>query len=148
MDPPFRERFRWRRATPAGAEPPGPRGRMASAGALFLATGAIFALISVLTPDAATNDQELLLALAAVAAAMAAGLILVYDRLPIWVFHAGTLAGAAYAVALAAESPPGTQVDGWIAAVGTLLAAGLLVAALRHLLAGTIARLTEASHRD
>jgi diguanylate cyclase (GGDEF)-like protein/putative nucleotidyltransferase with HDIG domain len=167
---------------------------MASAGALFLATGAIFALISVLTPDAATNDEQLLLALAAVAAAMAAGLILVYDRLPIWVFHAGTLAGAAlagaavyawgsesaygplpflwvvlfafyffplaaalvhmaavaaaYAVALAAESPPGTQVDGWIAAVGTLLAAGLLVAALRHLLAGTIARLTEASHRD
>jgi diguanylate cyclase (GGDEF)-like protein/putative nucleotidyltransferase with HDIG domain len=194
MDPPFRERYRWRSTTTAGAGTPGMRGRMASAGSLFLAAGALFALISVLTPDSATNDEELLLALAAVAAAMAAGLILVYDRLPIWAFHAGTVAGAAlagaavyawgsgsaygplpflwvvlfafyffplgaalvhmaavaasYAIALAAESPAGTQVDGWIATVGTLLAAGLLVAALRHLLAGTIASLTEASHRD
>ncbi|MFL5866022.1 MAG: diguanylate cyclase [Thermoleophilaceae bacterium] len=56
--------------------------------------------------------------------------------------------GVGYAVALAAENPSGSVVDGWIATVGTLLVTGVFVALVRDRLAGLIANLTDAARRD
>jgi diguanylate cyclase (GGDEF)-like protein/putative nucleotidyltransferase with HDIG domain len=58
------------------------------------------------------------------------------------------LLAAAYAAALAAQSPPGQVVDGWIATVGTLLVSGVFVALVRDRLTGVIAHLTDAARRD
>src|SRR5947208_2913 len=59
-----------------------------------------------------------------------------------------TFLGVGYAVALAAENPSGSVVDGWIATVGTLLVTGVFVALVRDRLAGLIANLTDAARRD
>src|SRR3954471_2715100 len=59
-----------------------------------------------------------------------------------------TLLGIGYGLALAAESPSGQVVDGWIATVGTLLVTGVFVALVRDRLAGLIAHLTDAARRD
>jgi diguanylate cyclase (GGDEF)-like protein len=61
--------------------------------------------------------------------------------------HLVLLAGG-YAAALAAESPSGTVVDGWIATVGTLLVTGVFVALVRDRMADLIANLTDAARRD
>jgi diguanylate cyclase (GGDEF)-like protein len=58
------------------------------------------------------------------------------------------LIAVGYGVALLLESPPRTPVDGWIAAVGTLLVTGLVVAWLRDRLANLITGLTDAARRD
>src|SRR3954451_14155752 len=58
------------------------------------------------------------------------------------------LVAVGYAVALAAESPSGQVVDGWIATVGTLLVTGLFVALVRDRLRTLIAHLTDAARRD
>jgi diguanylate cyclase (GGDEF)-like protein/putative nucleotidyltransferase with HDIG domain len=62
-------------------------------------------------------------------------------------FHLALAAGG-YAAALAAESPSGQVIDGWIATVGTLLVAGLFVGIVRDRLATLIAHLTDAARRD
>src|SRR4051812_9437286 len=51
------------------------------------------------------------------------------------------LLAAGYAAALAAQSPEGTVVDGWVATVGTLLVTGVCVALVRDRVAGLIANL-------
>ena len=58
------------------------------------------------------------------------------------------LMAGGYAAALAAESPSGTLIDGWIATVGTLLITGVFVALVRDRLSGLIASLTDAARRD
>jgi diguanylate cyclase (GGDEF)-like protein/putative nucleotidyltransferase with HDIG domain len=58
------------------------------------------------------------------------------------------LAMTGYGFALAAESPPGTHLDGWLATGGTLLAGGMFVAALRDRSAAAVAGFAEASHHD
>ena len=58
------------------------------------------------------------------------------------------LVAVAYAVVLAAQDHSGTRVDGWVATVGTLLVAGVLVALLRDRLVGTIGSLTQVSSHD
>jgi diguanylate cyclase (GGDEF)-like protein/putative nucleotidyltransferase with HDIG domain len=194
MDPPLRERLRWRNATRNGVETPATRATMARAGALFWAAGACFALISVLVPDTAVNDEGLLVAVAAVALVAAAVLLIAYDRLPPWGFQLGVvcgtaaasvaayawgsessygplpylwvilfayyffslqgalvhtaLIGAGYAIALAAGSPPGNHVDGWIATVGTLLVGGMFVLLVRDRMVSLVESLSEAAHRD
>ncbi len=55
---------------------------------------------------------------------------------------------ACYAGALAAESPSGQVVDGWIATVGTLLITGVFVALVRDRLSTLIAHLSDAARRD
>ncbi|MBN1528114.1 MAG: diguanylate cyclase [Thermoleophilaceae bacterium] len=59
-----------------------------------------------------------------------------------------TLVGIAYAVVLALEDTGRTQVDGWIATIGTLLLAGLVIAVLRDRLVGTSERLAQLATRD
>src|SRR5687768_15978889 len=97
MDPPLRERLRWRNATRNGVETPATRATMARTGALFWAAGACFALISVLLPDTAVKDEPLLVAVAIAAALAAAVLLIVYDRIPPWGFQLAVVCGTATA---------------------------------------------------
>jgi GGDEF domain-containing protein len=58
------------------------------------------------------------------------------------------LVGAGFAVALAAESPPGHALDGWLATVGTLLVSGMFVLLVRGRVLALVASLGDAAHRD
>jgi diguanylate cyclase (GGDEF)-like protein len=175
-------------------EPLGTSAAMARIAAFAWAAGALFALVSVLLPDTAVNDEPLLALVAGVAAVAAVVLFVVFDRVPSWGFQvmvaAGTavasvaayawgsvsayqplpymwitlfafyfftlrtallhlaLIGAGYAIALAAESPPGDPLDGWLATVGTLLLSGMFVMLVRGRMIALVARLGDAAHRD
>ena len=58
------------------------------------------------------------------------------------------LIAAGYAIVLWLEDTGRTQVDGWLAAVGTLAIGGFVVSLLRDRLIGTIERLAEFANRD
>jgi diguanylate cyclase (GGDEF)-like protein len=58
------------------------------------------------------------------------------------------LVGAGYAIALAAESPPGDPLDGWLATLGTLLVSGMFVLLVRERMFALVASLGDAAHRD
>jgi diguanylate cyclase (GGDEF)-like protein len=167
---------------------------MARIAAFAWAAGALFALVSVLLPDTAVNDEPLLAVVAGVAATAAVLLLVVFERVPSWGFQVmvaggtvvasvaayawGTassyqplpymwitlfafyffalraallhlaLIGAGYAIALAAESPPGDPFDGWLATVGTLFVSGMFVLLVRDRMVTLVARLGDAAHRD
>jgi diguanylate cyclase (GGDEF)-like protein len=87
MDPPLRERLRWRNATGNDVERPATRANMARTAALLSAAGAAICLIAVLVPGDGQQHDDILLATAAAAAALTILLLLVYDRLPPWGFH-------------------------------------------------------------
>ncbi|MGH2716915.1 MAG: diguanylate cyclase [Thermoleophilaceae bacterium] len=70
-----------------------------------------------------------------------------FFTLPAALVHLG-LAGAGYALALVAESPPGNHFDGWLATTGTLLAGGMFVLVVRDRMTALIAGLADAAHRD
>jgi diguanylate cyclase (GGDEF)-like protein/putative nucleotidyltransferase with HDIG domain len=61
--------------------------------------------------------------------------------------HLGSIA-AAYGAVIAIENPDYTPVGSWVATVGTLLATGALIAAVRTRMVGLVANLTDAAHRD
>jgi diguanylate cyclase (GGDEF)-like protein len=58
------------------------------------------------------------------------------------------LIGAGYAIALAAEAPPGDPVDGWLATLGTLLLSGMFMLLVRGRMVALVASLGDAAHRD
>jgi diguanylate cyclase (GGDEF)-like protein/putative nucleotidyltransferase with HDIG domain len=70
-----------------------------------------------------------------------------FFTLPAALVHLG-LAMTGYALALAAESPPGNHVDGWLATTGTLLAGGMFVLAVRDRMTALIAGFADSAHRD
>jgi diguanylate cyclase (GGDEF)-like protein/putative nucleotidyltransferase with HDIG domain len=70
-----------------------------------------------------------------------------FFSLPAALIHLG-IAMTGYALALAAESPSGSHVDGWLATTGTLLAGGLFVLVVRDRMSELIAGLADAAHRD
>jgi diguanylate cyclase (GGDEF)-like protein/putative nucleotidyltransferase with HDIG domain len=70
-----------------------------------------------------------------------------FFSLPAALAHLG-LAMAGFALALAAETPPGNHADGWLATTGTLLAGGLFVAVVRERTSALIAGFADAAHRD
>ena len=86
MDPPLRERIRLRDST-WGGEAPGVRARTARTGALFCLLGALFGPISAGTPDAAVHDEDLLVIVSVLAAALALALVSTGDRMPVAGFH-------------------------------------------------------------
>jgi diguanylate cyclase (GGDEF)-like protein len=193
-DSPLRDRLRSRSAKRNGIEALGTSASMARIAAFAWAAGALLALVSLLLPDAAVNDEGLLAVVAGVAAAAAAVLLVVFDRIPSWGFQVmvagGTvvasvgayawgsasayeplpyiwiilfafyfftlraallhlaLVGAGYAIALAAESPPGDPLDGWLATLGTLLVSGMFVLLIRDRTLALVASLGDAAHRD
>jgi diguanylate cyclase (GGDEF)-like protein/putative nucleotidyltransferase with HDIG domain len=87
MDPPLRERLRWRNPTRNGIEMPSTRAAMASTGVMFAVAGAVLSLLSALISDSPTLDEGLMLAVAGASAAGAVTLLLVFDRMPMWGFH-------------------------------------------------------------
>ena len=118
MDPPLRERLRWRNATSNGVERPAERATMARAAAMFSFSAALICLIGVLVPGDAELDDDVLVGVAA-AAALLGGLILAaYDRIPAWAFHllavSGTLLATAAAYGWGAESVYGPLLYVWV----------------------------------
>ncbi len=191
MDTPLRERARSQDAS-WGEELSGVR--MARTGAVFCCLGALFGLLSAAVPDAEVRDQDLLVLVSVVTAALGMALFAAQERLPRQAYHAVVVAGtalaatavyawgigsayvplpflwvvlfafyffplraalahmalvaAAYAIVLAAEDYSGTRVDGWVATVGTLLVAGVVVALLRDRAVHTISSLGRMSSHD
>jgi diguanylate cyclase (GGDEF)-like protein len=95
MDPPLRERLRWRNATGNDVERPATRAMMARTAALLSGAIALTCLVAVLVPGDAQLDDDVLLATAAAAGLLGAFLLLVYDRLPSWAFHGVAVLGTA-----------------------------------------------------
>ncbi len=94
MDSPLRERARlgdisW------GDEISGVR--MARTGAVFCGLGALFGFLSAALPDTVVQDQNLLLLVAVLTAALGMALFAAQDRIPVRAFHAVVVAGTALA---------------------------------------------------
>src|SRR5215210_3999183 len=101
MDPPLRERLRWRNATGKDVERPATRANMARTAALLSSAGALVCLIAVLVPGDGQLHDDILIATAAAAAVLGVLLLLVYDRLPLWGFHVVALLDTALFTAAA-----------------------------------------------
>jgi diguanylate cyclase (GGDEF)-like protein len=119
MDPPLRERLRWRNASTNGFEAPATRATMARAAALLSGAGALVCLIAVFVPGDPEPDETVLLATAAGAALLSALLLVIYDRLPSWIFHLvavlGTVMSSAAAYGWGTESAYGPLLYVWVA---------------------------------
>jgi two-component system cell cycle response regulator len=101
MDPPLRERLRWRNASEDGGEAPATRAMMARTAALFAAAGALICLLGTFIPGDAQFDDDVLLAAAAASAILGAFLLVVFDDIPAVGFHPIVAAGTAIATAAA-----------------------------------------------
>jgi diguanylate cyclase (GGDEF)-like protein len=93
MDPPLRERLRWRNPTGNDVERPATRATMARTAALLSGAIALTSLVAVFVPGDAQLDDDYLLGTAAAAGVLGALLLLIYDRLPVWGFHGVALLG-------------------------------------------------------
>jgi diguanylate cyclase (GGDEF)-like protein len=118
MDPPLRERLRWRNATDIGVERPATRATMARTAALMAGAVALTCLVAVLVPGDAEVDDDLLSITAAAAATIGALVLLAYDRVPYRAFHVLALLGTALATATAygwgSESAYGPLAYVWV----------------------------------
>jgi diguanylate cyclase (GGDEF)-like protein len=118
MDPPLRERLRWRNATGNGVERPATRATMARTAALLSGVGAFTCLVAVLVPGDAQLDDDVLLATAGAAALLGVFLLVVYDRLPLWAFHPLAVLGTALSTTAAygwgSESAYGPLTYVWV----------------------------------
>ena len=101
MDPPLRERLRWRNATGNDVERLATRATMARTAALVSGAVAVTCVVGVVVPGEAQRDDDVLLASAAAAVVIGAALLLSYDRLPLWSFHAVALVGTVLSTAAA-----------------------------------------------
>ena len=101
MDPPLRERLRWRNATGNGVERPATRANMARTAALLSSAGALICLIAVVVPGDGQLHDDILLATAAAAGALGVLLLIAYDRVPPWGFHVVALLDTALFTAAA-----------------------------------------------
>jgi diguanylate cyclase (GGDEF)-like protein/putative nucleotidyltransferase with HDIG domain len=101
MDPPLRERLRWREATDDENDAPATRAMMARTAALFAGAGALICLVGSLVPGDSQFDDGALLAAAAASAILGAFLLAAYDSIPVAWFHPIVLAGTAIATAAA-----------------------------------------------
>jgi diguanylate cyclase (GGDEF)-like protein len=101
MDPPLRERLRWRNASENGVEAPAARAMMARAAALLAATAAVVCLVGAFVPGDAQLDGDVLLAAASAAALLGALLLIAYDNVPRWAFHPIVFLGTAISTAAA-----------------------------------------------
>jgi diguanylate cyclase (GGDEF)-like protein len=95
MDPPLRERLRWRNPTGNDVERLATPATMARTAALLSGAIALTCLVAVLVPGDAQLDDDVLLATAAAAGVLVASLLLVDDRLPYWAFHLVAVLGTA-----------------------------------------------------
>lgn len=101
MDPPLRERLRWRNATGNDVERPATRANMARTAALLTSAGALVCLIAVLVPGDGQLHDDILIATAVAAGVLGVLLLIVYERLPLWGFHVVALLDTALFTAAA-----------------------------------------------
>jgi diguanylate cyclase (GGDEF)-like protein len=101
MDPPLRERLRWRNATGNDVERIATRATMARTAAVLSGAVALTCLVGALVPGEAERNDDVLFATAAAAAFLGAVLLLVYEGLPLWAFHGVALFGTALATGAA-----------------------------------------------
>jgi diguanylate cyclase (GGDEF)-like protein/putative nucleotidyltransferase with HDIG domain len=101
MDPPLRERLRWRNASENSVEAPAARAMMARTATLLAAAAAVVCLVGVFVPGDAQLDDDVLLVAASAAALLGALLLIVYDRVPRWAFHPIVFLGTAISTAAA-----------------------------------------------
>src|SRR5688572_20324241 len=101
MDPPLRERLRWRNASENSVEAPAARATMARTAALLAGAAAVVCIVGVFVPGDAQLDDDVLLAAASAAAVLGALLLIVYERIPAWVFHPIVFLGTAMSTAAA-----------------------------------------------
>jgi diguanylate cyclase (GGDEF)-like protein len=97
MDPPLRERLGVWTSIDVGTTVPRSRSAMARAGFWFGVAGALIGLVALVPPTGADTDPLALGLAIAISAAVALLAIVGFDRLPIWVFHAGVVASTAAA---------------------------------------------------
>ena len=107
MDPPLRERVRWRIASEEAVEAPATRAMMARTAALLAGAGAFICLLGSFVPGEAQFDDDVLLVAAAASALLAAGLLVAFDNIPAPAFH--PIIGVATAIATAAAYGWGTE---------------------------------------
>ena len=101
MDPPLRERLRWRNAATDGVEAPATRATMARAAALLGLGGALVCLAGVLLPGDPELDADVLLGAGVAGALVGAAVLIAYDRIPLWAFHPIAVIGTGLATAAA-----------------------------------------------
>jgi diguanylate cyclase (GGDEF)-like protein/putative nucleotidyltransferase with HDIG domain len=101
MDPPLRERLRWRNATGYGVGPAVRRAPLAPTAALLFGAAALICLTGLLVPGDAQLDDDVLLATAAAAALGSAFLLVVNERVPEWTYHPIGVFGTAVSTAAA-----------------------------------------------
>ena len=101
MDPPLRERLRWRNATDDDVERPATRENMARTSAFLTIAGSLVCLVAVLVPGDGQLDDEVLVATAAAAGVLGVLLLVAYDRVPLWGFHVVALLDTALFTAAA-----------------------------------------------
>jgi diguanylate cyclase (GGDEF)-like protein len=122
MDPPLRERLRWRNASENGVEAPAARAMMARTVALLAGVAAVVCMVGVFVPGDAQLDDDVLLVATSAGALLGALLVIVYDRIPGWAFHPivflGTAVSTAAAYGWGSESAYGPLPFVWV----TLLA--------------------------
>ncbi|HYI80674.1 MAG TPA: diguanylate cyclase [Thermoleophilaceae bacterium] len=167
---------------------------MARAAFWFAFAGVLIVLLAFLPPQGPGQDDLGLLCVALGAALLAVTALVGFDRIPLWAFHAGTVASTALAtlaiyswgdqapygplpylwvtiyafyffslpsalvhmavlaamfgVELGTRDLDYVPVTDWIATIGTLTVAGLVVAVIRDRLTGLISNLTDAARSD
>ena len=118
MDPPLRERWRWRTATGEGVDSPARRAPLAPTAALLFGAAALICVTGVVVPGDAQHDDDVLLATAAGAALVCAFLLVANERVPVWMYHPIGLIGTAVSTAAAygwgTESAYGPLLYVWV----------------------------------
>jgi diguanylate cyclase (GGDEF)-like protein len=119
MDPPLRERLRWRNASEEDGEAPATRAMMARTAALFAGAGTFICLLGSFIPGEAQFDDDVLLVAAAASALLGAFLLAAFDSIPAVAFHpivaAGTAISTAAAYGWGTESAYGPMPYVWVA---------------------------------
>ena len=118
MDPPLRERLRWRTATGVDVDSPARRAPLAPTAALLFGAAALICATGVLVPGDAQFDEDVLIATAVAAALVCALLLVVDERVPEWTYHPigvmGTAVSTAAAYGWGTESAYGPLLYVWV----------------------------------
>jgi len=97
MDPPLRERLGVWTSNDAGTNVPRSKAAMARAGFWFGIAGAVVGLVALVPPTGSDMDAPTLVAAILISLGIAVLALVGFDRLPIWVFHAGVVVSSAAA---------------------------------------------------
>jgi diguanylate cyclase (GGDEF)-like protein len=118
MDPPLRERLRWRNATGEGVDSPARRAPLAPTAGFLFGAAALICVTGVVVPGDAQHDDGVLLVTAAAAALVSTFLLVANERVPDWTYHPIGLIATAVSTAAAygwgTESAYGPLLYVWV----------------------------------